>query len=75
MKTNLHHNHAERKYIRFPCDRIRSLKNLRCDQRRSISSPLRYGVHSADNRDELKIGQTSVAVVIDENGGLAKSYQ
>ena len=71
MRTNLYHNHAESKYVRFSCNRISSLKNLRCSPCRDISVLQCYGVRSANNRTELEIRQTSVAVVIDENAGLA----
>ena len=68
--TNLYHNHAERKYVRFPCDRIGSLQNLWRGPCRSRSVFLCYGVHSASNREKIETRQTSVAVVIDEDVGL-----
>jgi len=75
VTTNLYHNHAESKYVRFSCGCISSLENLWRGPRRSISVLLCHGVHSASNRGEFEIRQTSVTVVIDENAGLAKGYQ
>ena len=75
MKTNLYHNHAECKYVRFPCDRINSFGNLWRSPRRSVLIGLHRRVDSANDRSELKIRQTSVTVMIDENVGLAKGYR
>ena len=75
MRTNLYHNHAECKYVRFRCDRIGSLQNLWRGPCCSISGLLRYGVRSPNDRSKLEIRQTSVTVVIDENAGLAKGYR
>ena len=70
MRTNLYHNHAECKYVRFSCDCISSLQNLWRGPCCSISGLLRYGVRSADNRSKLEIRQTSVTIVIDKSVGL-----
>ena len=70
MRTNLYHNHAESKHVRFSCDRLGSLQNLWCSPYRSIFVLLCYGVRSKDNRSKFEIRQTSVAIVIDENAGL-----
>ena len=75
MRTDLYHNHAERKCIHFLCDLIGSLKNLWRGPCCNISVLLRYGVRCANNQSKLKIRQTSVTVVIDENAGLAKGYR
>ena len=74
-KTNLYHNHAECKYVRFPCDRIDSFGNLWRSPHRSVLIGLHRRVDSANDRSELKIRQTSVTVMIDENVGLAKGYR
>ena len=66
-RTNLYHDHAECKYIRFPSDRISSLVNLWRGPRRSVFIGLRCRVHSTKDRSELEIRQTSMTVVIDEN--------
>jgi len=70
MRTNLYHNHAESKYVRFSCDRLCSLQNLWRGPRRSIFVLLRYRTRSAGNRSNLETRQTSVTALIDENAGL-----
>ena len=74
MWTNLYYNHSESKHVRFKCDCIHSLENLGHSPCHSVFIGLRCGVHSANDRSELEISQTSVVVVIDENVGLARSY-
>ena len=74
-RTNLYHDHAECKYIRFLSDRISSLVNLWRGPRRSVFIGLRCGVHSTNDRSELEIRQTSMTVVIDENIMLVKGHR
>ena len=70
MRTNLYHDHAERKYIQLSCDRIGSLKDLWRGPCHSISVLPHSGVRSAKNRGKLEIRQTSVTIVINENARL-----
>ena len=72
--TNLYHDHAKRKYVRFLCALISSLQNLRRSPCRSISVCLRYRrrAYSANDRRKLKTRQTSMAVVVNEDVGLTK---
>ena len=75
MRTNLYHNHSEPKDVRFSRDRTASLHNF---WRGPCGNPfvfLSCGFHSANNREKLKVGQTSVAITTDENSGLAKGYR
>ena len=65
MRTNLYHNHAESKHVRFLCDRIGALQNLWRGPRRSVPAFLYYRARSTNNRGKLEICQTSVAAVID----------
>ena len=74
MRTNLYHDHAESKHVRFTCDCIGTPEDLWRGPRRSISIHLCRRVHSVNNRGELEIRQTSVAAMIDENAELAKGY-
>jgi len=73
--TNLYHNHPKSKHICLPCDCIGSPDNLWHGPCRSEFIDLRCEAHSTNDRSELKIRQTSVAAVINENIGLAKGYR
>ena len=75
MATDLHYNHSETKDVRFLCDRASSLQNLWRSPCHRISSFLSCGAHSANNRTKFEIGQTSVTIVTDEDGGLAEGYR
>ena len=56
-------------------DSIRSLENLWCSPCCSVFIDVRCGAHSTNDRSELEIRQTSVAVVINENIRLSKGYR
>jgi len=75
QETNLYYNHPKSKHVRFTRDCICSSDNLRRGPCRSVFISLRCEVHSTNDQSELEIRQTSVAVVTDENIGLAKSYR
>ena len=75
METNLDHNHAESKCIRFTRDYTNSLENFWRGPCRGIFIDLRCGIHFTNDRSELEIRQTSVAIMINENVGLAKGYR
>ena len=75
MTTDLYYNHSETKDVHFPCDRASSLQNLWRGPCYRMSVVLSCGVRSANNRRKLEIGQTSVEVVTNKNGGLAKGYR
>ena len=75
MRTDLYHSHSKTKDIRFPCDRTTSHHNLRRGPCGNAFVFLTCGFHSANNREKLKIGQTSVVIVTNENSGLAKGYR
>ena len=75
MTTDLYHSHSENKDVHFPCDRASSLQNLWRGPCYRMPVVLSCGVRSANNRRKPEIGQTSVAVVTDEDGELAKGYR
>ena len=75
-RTNLYHDHAKCKHIRFPCEYcIGSLENFWRSPRHGVFTGLCCQVHSASDRSELEIRQTSMTTAIDENIGLAMGYQ
>ena len=65
--TDLYYDHADSEHVRFSCDRTSSLENLWCGPCR-----LHRSIYSANGRGKFKIRQTSVAIVIDKNIGLAE---
>ena len=75
MKTDLYYNNSECKDVRFLRDRTTSLENFWRSPCGHVSIFPSRGVHSTNNRRKLEIGQTGVAVVTDENSGLAKGYR
>ena len=73
--TNLYYNHSKIKHVRFPCSCVHSLENLWRVPSSGIFISLGCGVHCTIDRSELEIRQTSVAIAVDENIGLADGYQ
>ena len=72
--TNLYYNHSKSKHVCFSCDCIHSLNDLWCSPYHSAFVGPCFRVHSTNGRSELGIRQTSMAIVIDEDIGLAKGY-
>ena len=75
MRTDLYHDYSERKDIRFPHDRTASLENFWRSPCGGVPVFPWCRTHSANNRGRVEVGQTSMAVVTDENSGLAKGYR
>ena len=71
-RTYLYHDHAERKYIPFPCDLIDTLEDLGRGPPCSISLCLgdEIGVDPTNDRGEPKVRQTCMAAAVNENIGL-----
>ena len=76
-RTNLHHDHTKSENVCCWCGFISFLENLRRGPRLSISLYLRYEnrVHPTNNRGKPEIRQTGLAVVVNENVGLARGCQ
>ena len=75
MRTDLYHDHSERKDICFLRDHTTSLQNF---WRRPCGGVPIFPccrAHSVNNRGKLEICQTSMAVTANKNSGLAKGYR
>ena len=75
MGTDLYYDYSERKDVRFPRDRTASLQNFWRQPCGGVPIFPCCRAHSANNRSRVEVGQTSMAVVTNENSGLAKSYR
>ena len=74
MRTNPYHDHSEREDVRFPRDRTTSPEYFWRRPSGDVSVFVFCRIHSANDRRKLEIGQTSMAVVTDENSRLTKGY-